>query len=197
MPARPVEPYGQSKLDAESIVTAQSEVPVVVVRPAAVYGPGDRDFLALFRLAKHGIAVHPANRDHWISIVHVADVADAVLRAATARMDQGRAFFIANDAPVQWSELFRLGAECAGTTLHVDANLPQLAVETGAMIGDLAARITGHASLMTSGKTALSRERFWVCSNDRARRELSFVPQVDLQTGMRETYAWYQMNRWL
>jgi UDP-glucose 4-epimerase len=71
----PIEAYGQSKLDAEDVVRSATQMQSVVLRPAAVYGPGDRDFVPLFRLARRGIAIHPANRDHWISIIHVLDLA--------------------------------------------------------------------------------------------------------------------------
>jgi nucleoside-diphosphate-sugar epimerase len=79
----PLEAYGRTKLDAEHVVRQASDLPFVIVRPAAVYGPGDRDFLALFRLARLGVALHAANRDHWLSIIHVADLADAIVRSAT------------------------------------------------------------------------------------------------------------------
>ncbi|HEX3866216.1 MAG TPA: NAD-dependent epimerase/dehydratase family protein [Gemmatimonadaceae bacterium] len=194
MACAPVEAYGRSKVDAESVVAA-SGIPAVVVRPSAVYGPGDRDFLALFWLAKRGVAIHPGNREHWISIVHVDDLADVVLHAASA--DRTGTYFVANDRPAQWSELFQLGAECAGVELHMDANLPKIVASAGALVGDLAAKLTGHASLMTSGKAALSRERFWVCSNARAKRELAFHPRVSLRSGMQATYDWYVSRGWL
>ncbi len=193
----PVEPYGRTKLDAETIVSAQRDVPAVIVRPSAVYGPGDRDFLALFRLAARGLAIHPANRSQWISILHVGDLSDAVLQCAELPEAAGRVYFVANDVPVQWSELFRLGAKCAGRTLHMDLELPETIVSVGAFLGDFAARLTGHASLATSGKVALSKPHFWVCSNARAKRELCFAPLIDLRDGMRETYAWYAAHGWL
>jgi len=74
-PPAPIEPYGQSKLDAETFLHLPEALPSVILRPAAVYGPGDRDFLAMFRFARRGLAIHPGNRSQWISIVHVSDLA--------------------------------------------------------------------------------------------------------------------------
>ena len=49
---RPVESYGRSKLEAERIVeTFSDHVATTIVRPSAVFGPRDRDFLTLFRFA--------------------------------------------------------------------------------------------------------------------------------------------------
>ena len=56
-------------------------VPVAIVRPAAVYGPRDRDFLGAFRQATHRVALHAVPRDHSFSIVHVADVVRGLLLA--------------------------------------------------------------------------------------------------------------------
>jgi nucleoside-diphosphate-sugar epimerase len=197
MRALPVEEYGQSKLDAEAVVRAASKIETVIVRPAAVYGPGDRDFLAMFQLAQRGVAIHAANRDHWLSIIHVQDVCDAVFLCATSPISGGQTYFLANRDPVQWADLFRISAECAERTLRLDVNVPEPVVRMGAAIGDLAATVTGRASLLTSGKVALSRPEFWVCSSEKARRDLSFSARVEPSRGFAETYAWYRSNKWL
>jgi nucleoside-diphosphate-sugar epimerase len=196
-PPSPVEEYGQSKLDAERLLLASRSIETVIVRLAAVYGPGDRDFLTMFQLTQHGAAVHPGNRDHWLSIVHVHDVVDAVLSCSAPSTAAGQTYCLANEQPVQWAELFRLGAECANRRLRLDVNVPEPIVRLGAAIGDLASMVTGRASLFTSGKVALSRQPFWVCSSDKARRDLSFSPRVELRRGFADTYAWYRANNWL
>jgi nucleoside-diphosphate-sugar epimerase len=194
---RPIEAYGRSKLEAERVVRETSALEFTIVRPAAVFGPADRDFLALFRLATRGIALHPANRSQWISLVHVADVVDGVIRAATSSAAIGATYFLANDAPVQWSELYRLAAMQAGRRIALDIELPRLLVEIGASMGDVMARLTGTAGLLTSGKAALARPPFWVCSNARARRELGFTPRVSIGDGLAAVYDWYHSHGWL
>ena len=193
----PVEAYGRAKLDAEHVVRRAHDLPFTIVRPAAVYGPRDRDFLAMFRLARLGLALHPANREQWISIVHVRDVARAVIVAATHPNALGGEFFVANEEPVQWRELFRAAAECAGRSLRADVEAPAWLVRAGAALGDVAARISGRAGLLTSGKAALAAPRFWVCSAERARRELAITPAVPLRRGIAETYHWYLEQGWL
>lgn len=198
-PCAPIEAYGRSKRDAELVVrdAGAAGLPFVILRPSSVYGPGDRDFLSLFRLAGRRVAIHPANRKHWISIVSVHDLVDAIASAATAPAALGETLFLCNDDPVQWSTLFALAASSAGVDLSVDLELPSAIVQLGAIFGDLAARLTGHAGLVTSEKVALSRPRYWICSNARARRLLSFSPRVSLQQGFDETYHWYRQHRWL
>ncbi|HEY5060299.1 MAG TPA: NAD-dependent epimerase/dehydratase family protein, partial [Gemmatimonadaceae bacterium] len=196
-PPAPIEEYGRTKLAAEQIVRDSAGIPTAIVRPAAVYGPHDRDFLALFRLAARGVAIHPGNRNQWISIIHVADLVDGIFRAATDTRAVGRTFFLANDEPVQWAELFCGVAACAGRPLAIDVEMPAALVDAGASLGALASRLTGHATLLTTDKVALSKSPFWICSNARARSELNFLPKLNLQDGLCETYHWYRENRWL
>ena len=197
MSPAPIEAYGRSKLDAEDVVRAAEGMSWVIVRPAAVYGPRDRDFLSMFRLARLGIAIHPANRRQWISIAHVRDVADGIVRAASAARAEGGTFFLANDAPVQWANLFQSAARVARRSLFVDAEIPEWLIGLGAAAGDVLARVGGTAGLLTSEKVALTKPQFWICSNERAKRELGFVPRIGLEEGLRETYDWYRTQGWL
>ena len=196
-PPAPHEAYGQSKLEAERLVEAATDLDPVIIRPAAVYGPGDRDFLTMFRLARFGIALHPGNRDQWISIIHVDDLAASIVDAARNPQSIGRKYFLANDEPVQWRHLFREAAGCAHRGLAIDMEIPNLFVRFAAELGDVAARVTGQAGLLTTEKVALSQPRFWICSSMRAKREIGFTPRVELNRGLCETYNWYVTNRWL
>ena len=193
----PHEGYGRSKLEAERLVEAATDLDPVIVRPAAVYGPGDRDFLTMFQLTRFGVALHPGNRDHWISILHVDDLASAIIAMATNPKSIGQRYFLANDEPVQWHELFREAASCANRSLAIDFELPMSVVRFAAELGDFAARVTGRTSLVSSEKVALSTPRFWICSSERAKRDLGFAPRVALQKGLCDTYQWYRTHRWL
>ena len=160
MTPSPIEDYGRTKLEAEGLVRAAADLPSVIVRPGAVYGPFDRDFLAMFRLAMRGVAIHAANRDQWISIAHADDVAAGVVLACTRPEAVGLTFFVANDEPVQWRDLFAVAAKGAGRRLRADIEVPAWLVRGGALVGDVVSRVTGRAPLLTSGKVALTAPAF-------------------------------------
>jgi nucleoside-diphosphate-sugar epimerase len=193
----PVEAYGRSKLEAEGVVRASVAVPWVIVRPGAVYGPADRDFLALFKLATRRVAIHPANRAQWISVIHVDDLASGIIAASMATAAIRQTFFLANNHPVQWSDVFQLAARCAGTSLVLDLEVPQIMVTAGAAVGDLFARVTGNAPLLTTDKIALGKPPFWICSSKHAENILRFATPTVLQDGLCATYHWYLANHWL
>jgi nucleoside-diphosphate-sugar epimerase len=192
----PVEAYGRSKRDAE-LLTRKSGLPFAIVRPAAVYGPADKDFLNLFRLARFGLALHPANRSHWISIIHVRDLVDGLLCAATDERALGETFFLANDEPMQWGALFTLAAAAAETTLRADLEVPAPLVQWGAELGDAYARLTGSVPLLTTQKLQMAREPFWICSSDKAKATLGWVQRVGLPEGFRDVYRWYVDHGWV
>ena len=98
---------------------------------------------------------------------------------------------------MQWAELFRSAARVARRNLYIDVEIPAWLVDIGAAGGDVLARVAGTASLLTTEKVALSKARFWICANGRAKRELGFTPKIGLQEGLTETYDWYQTHKWL
>ena len=72
--AEPVTDYGRSKLEGEKRLGTMEDLPLVVVRPSAVYGPRDREVYPLFRLAARGI-VPIFNPSARLSLIHVEDLA--------------------------------------------------------------------------------------------------------------------------
>jgi nucleoside-diphosphate-sugar epimerase len=194
---RPIEAYGRSKLEAERIVESFSEhVTTTIVRPCSIFGPGDRDFLSLFRLADRGLLLYPGVADHWLSILYIDDLVDGLLAAATSYEAIARKYFLASETPVQWRALGELMAEAAGRKgRHID--LPSPLVRAAAFAGEWLGRLTGTAPLANRSKAALARPRYWVCSASRARRELGFAPSHSLPDAVRETYYWYRENGWL
>jgi nucleoside-diphosphate-sugar epimerase len=192
----PIEPYGRTKLDAERLVR-DSGLSFAIVRPAAVYGPYDRDFLPMFRLAARGIAIHPGNRDQWISIVHVDDVARGVALASAHADAVQRTYFLANDTPVRWGELFAAAGQSSGRTVRGDIEIPLWMMKMAAIAGDVVGLMSGRASLLTSRKVALAAPQFWTCDASSIRRELGFTPAIQLDRGLTETHDWYRANRWL
>ena len=195
--AAPTEPYGQSKLEAERLVAAEYGGPWTIVRPAAVYGPHDRDFLAVFRQARAGFGVYAGSRARWLSVVHVRDLIDGMIRAALTPTAAGRTYYLTHDAPATWQEVYRAAALAASVELRTELDVPQPVVEVLGWVGDAMARLTGRVGILNSNKVALGRAEYWLCSGERARRELSFSPAIGLADGMRATYAWYRERGWL
>ena len=197
-PARPIEGYGRSKLEAEQAVRLhEGRLPVSIVRPASVYGPRDRDFLRVFRLATGPIALHAVPRDNVFSLAHVSDVVSALLLAAEHPAAVGRTYFVADETPVSWRELYATIARAASATPAVELQLPLPALALAGAAGDALSMLTGWHSLANGHKTRLARPRWWVCDSARIRGELGWHPTRTLQEGVEETYLWYLEAGWM
>jgi nucleoside-diphosphate-sugar epimerase len=194
--ARPVEAYGRSKLQAERIVESFADrLPTTIVRPCAVYGPRDRDFLVMFRTAARGWLVYPGVRQHLVSLAHVDDIVEGIVQAGLHPRAARRTFFLAGGS-VTWAEFGAGIAAVAGRPVR-EVNVPVALTSAAAVVGAAVGWVTGRASLATPHKVALARHPYWVCSAARAREELGFLARVSLPEGIRETYLWYRAKGWL
>lgn len=194
---RPVEPYGASKLEAERVVRGFGDhVPFTIVRPASVFGPFDRDFLTLFRFARHGVILYPGVARHWFSVVRVEDAVAALVAASVSPAAVGETYFVANAEPVQWREFGALVARALSRAArHLD--IPAPVIRGAGIAGDLFSRVTGRATLASRSRYLMSRQPFWVCSASRARDELGFRETRSLPDAIRDTYLWYLDHGWL
>lgn len=194
---RPFEAYGHSKLEAETLVrTHDAGLAWTIVRPAAVYGPGDTDFLALFRQAAKGLGVYPGARDARLSIAYVDDVVDALIRAGQVPAGARREFFVETES-VTWRDVYKAVARAARAPMRVELDLPNWALALAGRAGDMLWSLTGRPSLVNSRKVALGTPRWWLCDGTRARDELGVVPRVSLTDGVTRTLAWYREHKWL
>jgi nucleoside-diphosphate-sugar epimerase len=193
----PVEAYGRSKLQGEQAAIRYGDsLPITVVRPAAVYGPRDRDFLRVFRQALRPVALHAAPQRQLFSLVFVSDLVRALLLAAESEAAAGQTYFVGGDRPVSWRELYDAIAAAGGSSPR-QLQVPLAAVRAAARGGDLLSVITGRATLLNHNKAALARQRFWLCDSSAAREQLGWFPVVPLQEGVRETYLSYLQAGWL
>lgn len=193
----PVEAYGRSKLAAERVVAEFADrLPVTTVRPCAVLGPWDRDFLTLFRMAALGFVTYPGVADHWLSVLHVDDVVDGLLAASRSSRAVSRAYFLASDQPVQWRTLGALIASAVGRPArHFD--LPRGVVRGASIVGEWIGRLTRTAPLANRSKGELARHPIWVCSASRATEDFGFRQSRLLPEALYNTYYWYCLRGWL
>lgn len=187
----PIEDYGRSKHEAELVVEAVTDIPWTIIRPAGVYGPGDYDYLELFKLASRGLNVFYGNRDRWFSGVYVDDVITAIIAAATSDATIGKGYFICDGVPVTWgtyqAEVLRALDRRALTLM-----LPEVLVWVAAYAGDFATRLDGKPRLFSKNRAIMGSQEAWTCVHDAARADFGYAPAVPLAEGVARTLAWYR-----
>ncbi len=196
-PSRPITTYGESKLAAERVLgEAAGDMEWSVVRPCVVYGPWERDFLILFRMAsrfKRVFFIGP--RGARLSLIHVDDLVDLML-LALERAPSGGVYQASDGRAYLWEEVI----EEIGRALGKEARPVRIAPALLRPLASLAVLLrpfTSRPSLLSPDKLREGFERYWVSSPARARRELGWEPKVSLQDGIRSTGEWYRERRWL
>jgi nucleoside-diphosphate-sugar epimerase len=195
-PRRPVELYGESKLEAERAVEAMGdELPWTILRPGGVYGPGDADYLELFRPIERGLNVFFGNKGLSTSMVYVDDLVRATLAAATSPAARGKGYFVCDGAPISFGELQGLLVELSGRRV-VTLDLPGFFVDVAALGGELLTRVDRRPRLFNRQKATMGRHH-WTCRHDALRDDVGYAPEVLLPDGLRRTLEWYRAHRWL
>lgn len=194
----PVTPYGRSKLLAEKEVLARKDVlPVVVLRPGAIYGPRDVEILEAFRAVKN--RQYPVIGDGSMlgSYVYGPDCAEACVRAIEADIPSGKVYFVDDGAPLAMRvAMGEILPRVVGAAPLFRFGVP-LRVLSAASVGvELYGRVRKQAVMLTRDKVAMLRCH-WVCESQATRDELGWTPTVTFEEGAKQTVAWYRENGWL
>jgi nucleoside-diphosphate-sugar epimerase len=192
---RPVTAYGRSKVAAEAIVRGEATGAWTIVRPSAVYGPRDRGFLPLFRLARRGIFLMVARPDTSFTFIHVEDLVRGIMAAATDDRAVGQTFFLGHSESATAEELMRGVAAACGTPYRPIA-IPAFAVDLAGAIGDACWKL-GMTPAVDGARAAEMRAGSFVCSVDRARTVLGFSAARPLPEGLAQTARWYRDRGWV
>jgi nucleoside-diphosphate-sugar epimerase len=191
----PITAYGRSKLDAETHLRAAARVPWTILRPSAIYGPRDRGFLQLFRLASHGRALLVAPPDTAFTLIHADDAARAVLTAADHAGAIGETFFVGHREPQTADAILRDLSRIFGHP-YAPRRIPMFALRAAAAAGDVAWRLGIEPAIDSSRLAELNAGGF-VCAVDRASDRIGFTAVTPLPAGLASTLEWYRQQGWV
>jgi nucleoside-diphosphate-sugar epimerase len=193
----PVEYYGRSKLESERVLAEFEAIPSTVIRPAAVFGPRDVDYLNLFDGAHRGIDLYFGNARKPKSAIYVADLVEAILRGAVVDRAIGRSYFIAHPEIVTWRQFQSWIVETTPRKKVLTLHFPSVAVDLAAIGGELLTRIDGKPRLFNRQKAILGSQEAWTCTVTRAEAELGFVSKSSLRDAVHATAEWYLREGWI
>lgn len=197
-PFAPTNPYEATKLEGELLALKackEDGLPVSVVRPGLVYGPGDLHLLGLFSSIKKGLFRVIDGGKALLHPVYIDDLTAAFLLCAERPEAIGHSYNIAGDHPVTIRQL----ATAIAHSLHKE--LPRGSIPLG--LANLASDIFAITPGMKGEKAPLTRSRVQFLTNSRvydiskARDELGYTPEVELEEGMKQTAEWYHKHEYL
>ena len=193
--AQPVGPYAESKWAAEQAIWryhAEHGLPAVVLRPAIIYGPGDRlTWPRLERALRRRVLPLPDGGKRILDLVYVSDVVEALLAAASRPEAVGHAYNITDGEIHSYRDILLAYEQASGRRPRI------LPIPSKALMGTLqrlfrmmqTLRVPGNWERQSGRLRGLNLDIHYAI--DAARRDLAYVPRVGLQEGVRRTMAWY------
>lgn len=196
-PRTPVEFYGKSKHEAELVVESVGpRMPWTIIRPSAVYGPGDVDVFALFRAANMRVNLFYGNRHKRVSAVYVDDLLNAIVNAAQAETTIGRGYFICDGTVYTWGEIQDHIMRAVGKKA-ITLSLPGFVVPMAGQVGEWLTAIDKKPRILNRQKAILDAQSAWLCTHEAAKADFGYAPTVPMAEGTKRTYEWYVQNGWL
>ena len=184
--------YGASKAHAEELVEG-SGLDWAIVRPPAVYGPGDKETLELFKMARLGVMLMPPRGR--LSVIHVGDLARLLLGLADPDAPSQLLVEADDGTPGGWSH--RDFAQALGTAVGrhpLILSAPAGLLKLGARADQLIRR--GKAKL-TADRAAYFSHDDWVIDPGYRPPASLWTPSIPAGQGLADTAAWYRSNGWL
>lgn len=196
-PCKPISDYGVTKLEGEEVAkTLMGDVPTTIVRPSAVYGPRDENFLKIFNGVKRGFLPRFGKAERYTNLVQVQDLAKGIIISGQRSETLGELYFLSNRPIYSYDEFVSEIVRCVGTKCRRPV-VPNAALDLAALFAKVQKTVTGKTGLLDSQRIETIKARFWTASTAKMERDFGWVPPTALPEGIQATTQWYREQGWL
>ena len=197
-PFAPTNPYEATKLQGELLALKaykEDGLPVSVARPGLVYGPGDLHLLGFFKSIQKGMFRVIDGGKALLHPIYIDDMTSAFLLCAWRPEAIGQIYNLAGDHPVTIRELSTSIAHSIGRELP-KGSIPLWLANLASDVFSIIPGIKGENAPLTRSRVQfLTHSRVYDIS--KAETELGFIPNVELEAGMKNTAEWYHKHGYL
>jgi len=182
--------YAASKrLGEQGVRALMPALPAVILRPPAVYGPGDMETLKIFQMAAKGFLVAPMVAGARTSLVHVDDVAGAVMAAMSLEQlpDGPVEFDDGKPGAYGWAEIAAAAGVALGTRPRV-IPVPAAVLYLAGAAASGWASVTRRPTVLSWGKVPELLHPNWVAAGAPL---AGYKPLWNLENGFKDTVSWY------
>jgi nucleoside-diphosphate-sugar epimerase len=185
--------YGESKRAGEKAATDfASKGKLLIIRPPAIYGPGDKATLPLLKMLSQPLALIPGSRWQRFSILHAHDLAQMIADAIAKGTDGEVEVSDGKQFGYDWSELAGIATKTMGHKVR-PVFLPRIVPAAMAHAVDAVAQFRGTPGMLNPGKIAEFYHADWVARGP----GLPLASPITFARGFPETLEWYRQAGWL
>jgi len=180
--------YSFSKHAGEQLLLDYPSQAWSILRPPAVYGPGDKEMLPILKMARRGLLAHAGPADQRLSLLHVDDLARAALAWLTSwQQCRQKAYCIDDGQPggYDWPAI----GEAVSDGKYRSIGIPRLLLNTVAGLNLVAAKLLNYQPMLTPGKVRELTQAEWLGDNGDFTADTGWKPTLDLQTGARQLFS--------
>jgi nucleoside-diphosphate-sugar epimerase len=191
----PVSAYGRSKLAAEHVIlAAKDKLPVTIVRPPNVLGPGSQEIERALGLLRKRLVPALGDERPRTSLVDVDDLVEALLLAAENPRSVGQTYFVTDGRAYAWPEITAAVTEEFGIK-RFTVTVPFAAQMLAAWLAETGARLGRKPPLLTREIVRAARDHFWIYDGSKIERELGFHPRYGLRESVRRAVEESRLGR--
>lgn len=197
-PIRPADYYQRTKYEAEPLVLEyhRKGMPAVILRPAAIYGPGDPErFFMIFKRVRKGFFPMFGSGKTLYHPLYIDNLADVMILAMEPGKGDGEAYLIADEEYVEIETLVKKIAQALGVTVK----MPHFPVLPLVIAGHICEKVCKPFKITPP---IFPRRVDWYRQNrafsiEKAKKDLGYRPLVGLDEGLKRTGAWYREEGYL
>lgn len=197
-PFHPGDIYQRTKAEAEQWLhafAARAGLPYAVVRPAAIYGPGDRRLLKVFTMAARPVFPVIGRSKGLYHLIHVDDLTEIIQLAAVHPAAAGQAVIAGDPAALALSEIVRIIGREYGREPRL-VRLPAWPFFLAADLCEAVCKPWGWAPPIYRRRVAFfTKDRSF--NTARLREQLGYQYRRTTERGLRDTARWYLEQGWV
>jgi UDP-glucose 4-epimerase len=194
-PPNPVTDYGRSKLLAEAKLTTISNLPLVTLRPTAVYGPRDTGIYIILKQFSKGFEPYIGRIEQHLSFIYVKDLARITLSALLSPISN-KTYNLSDGKTYNRYALANFSKQVLNKKT-IKVHLPLLLIKALAAFLEWAYAYSSKTPALNIEKLNELNAANWICDINNVTRDLNYLPEYDLKKGLEDTFAWYKNNNWI
>ncbi len=180
-----ISPYAESKYKAEELIKRWGCGSWTIIRPPAVYGPGDKEIVPIFKAMQKGLALVPGSGSNRFSLIHVFDLAEAVLEVVRDGHKSAKILEIHDGTPggYSWMDVIHTCQTVFGRKI-LTVTVPGPVLKLVGLGGLVTSRLRSRPVMLTPWKVSELLHPDWVCANNVQEHGLSWMPRLTLKLAL-------------